>query len=170
MNGITLAALVRGYDEAMAAEGIPAHTRERIANRLVWGHPAGRQPVGAERLEELRPLPADWATVVGTPTAILGTPAERQAWLAAGLTLPAGPATHPLNGKPLEHPNPSPLRRYAAYAPGLACLAHQVAYSGNLPCTGDLACRLCGTAWDDAGLIVHVPQSDADVPAEGWKP
>lgn len=40
---ITLAAITRSYDEAMAAEGLSPYKRQRVANRVIWGHPDGFQ-------------------------------------------------------------------------------------------------------------------------------
>jgi len=61
---------------------------------------------------------------------------------------------HPLTGVQLEQPDPAPLRRFAIFDSDQSCVEHDPAYSGAVPCTGDLRCRLCGTAWDEQGRVI----------------
>lgn len=51
-------------------------------------------------------------------------------------------------GIPLEMPSPSPLRVNAVFDSDMPCLEHQVAYTGNVPCTGVLQCSLCLSEWE----------------------
>lgn len=62
--------------------------------------------------------------------------------------------THPLSGARLQQPDPAPLRTRAMFDPDEPCTEHSTHYTGRIPCTGDLACRLCGTRWDDAGNVL----------------
>jgi hypothetical protein len=54
----------------------------------------------------------------------------------------------PLTGRPLEQPDPAPLRVNAVWNSGQPCTEHQVAYSGGVPCTGALRCTLCLCLWE----------------------
>lgn len=62
--------------------------------------------------------------------------------------------THGMTGAPLQQPDPSPLRIHAVFDRDQPCEVHSTGYTGSMPCTGDYACRLCGTAWDDNGNIL----------------
>jgi hypothetical protein len=56
----------------------------------------------------------------------------------------------PLGGLPLAQPDPAPLRVNAVFDPAGPCLEHQVAYTGQVPCTGLLRCALCLCTWNPA--------------------
>lgn len=60
-------------------------------------------------------------------------------------------STHPLTGIVLRDPDPAPLRVWAMYDADKPCTKHNVAYTGQIPCTGMLRCYLCGTTWNDDG-------------------
>jgi len=63
-------------------------------------------------------------------------------------------------GKPLQMPQPPPLRAYAMYDAGDPCLDHSVAYTGSIPCTGVLRCHLCGCCWNEDGKYLEPEPTD----------
>lgn len=61
---------------------------------------------------------------------------------------------HGITGAVLQQPDPPPLRKFAIWDSDKPCEVHSTAYMGNMPCTGDYACHLCGTVWDDNGNVI----------------
>jgi len=63
------------------------------------------------------------------------------------------------NGVALKQPEEPPRRRFSMWHSHDPCIDHMVAYTGAIPCTGALRCRICGTEWDpDTGELIRVPR------------
>lgn len=66
----------------------------------------------------------------------------------------------PLTGRPLEQPEPAPLRADALFDSDQPCIEHHAPFTGRVPCTGVLRCSLCRTEWDPGtGALLRVRQS-----------
>ena len=63
-------------------------------------------------------------------------------------------STHGLTGAPLQQPDPAPLRVFAVFDKNDPCVQHSTGYEGEVPCTGDYRCSLCGTVWDEDGKVL----------------